>query len=264
MRRESLGLASNSVCGNVLSAASILAPMKSCVLWEETKAGLEPHCGVECTLYSWVGVCCLSSLRSWLWELGCPTPISEPSVFASKCPPRSGDGKRTAKHPDNKNLGSLRTAKSTVLKMFLPIAHPMMAVPVRGRKWTFIHGELISEDGEEGSVISSRLLPLPQAVPASCHEPRFDVISISCCLLFYLETSPEGTLCSTWALLWGAPADYLKGGFYSQSLLDNLRTQFNVIYLSVCLFVYHQSVIYQWFIDLSISFYLFFYFGLLW
>lgn len=44
---------------------------------------------------------CLSSPRSWLWELGCPTPTSEPSVFVSKCPPRSGDGSSPSSSPNS-------------------------------------------------------------------------------------------------------------------------------------------------------------------
>lgn len=47
---------------------------------------------------------------------------------------------------------------------------------------------------------SSWLLHLPQAVP-TYHEPEFDAISTSYCLFFYLEASPEGTLCSTWDFL---------------------------------------------------------------
>lgn len=46
-----------------------------------------------------ISVCCMSSPRSWLWEPGCPTPISETSVFVSECPPKSGDGSRPPSPP---------------------------------------------------------------------------------------------------------------------------------------------------------------------
>lgn len=101
MRRKTGSGQQQRLWEHFLSAASILAPMKRGVLWEETKAGLKPHCGVECILYPWVGVCCLSSPRSWLWEPGYPTPISEPSVFVSKCPPWSGDGPRPPSPPNS-------------------------------------------------------------------------------------------------------------------------------------------------------------------
>lgn len=120
----------------------------ACVVWAHREAGS----GNRVAPPSIPNQVCL--FQSVLQGLGMgPGPPHPPTLWQS--------GNRTAKHPNNKNIGSLRTAKSTIPKMFLPIAHPMMAVPMGGRRWTFMHGELIRGDGEEGSVISIRLLPLP-------------------------------------------------------------------------------------------------------
>lgn len=119
-----------------------------------------------------------------------------------------------------------------------------------------MHGELIREDGEEGSVISSWLLPLLQAVHAGCHEPRFDVISTSYCLLFYLETLPEGHSALPGPYCEELQLTALKGA--STAILYWMFRALNLM-SSICLSIIRQSSIN----DLSILCYLFVYFGLL-
>lgn len=204
-------------------------------------------------------MCCLSSPRSWLESLalGARLPHQEclfPRVFVLQglgmdaALSLGQGGKRTANHPDNKNVRPSERLESQPF----PRGHYYSSCDVSammGGKRKFI-----CEDGEERLSAAPHCFSLPRPfLPDVVSEPWLMSPLSPAVYSFPWNPCLKGHSALTGSFPARTPADCLQGDFYSQSVLGVLSIQFNdVIYhLLVCLSLS------------SVMCYLLFYFGLL-
>lgn len=201
-------------------------------------------------------MCCLSSPRSWLKSLalGARLPYQEclfPSVLQGlgmdAALSLGQGGKRTANHPDNKNVRPSERLESQPFPRGHYYSSCDVSAMMGGRQ------KFICEVGEERLSCTS-LLQFTQAVPAHVVIEPWLMSPLSPAVYsFPWNPCLKGHSAQTGSFPSRTPADCLQGDFYSQSVLGVLSIQFNdVIYhLLVCLSLS------------SVMCYLLFYFGLL-
>lgn len=125
--------------------------------------------------------------------------------------------------------------------MFLTNATTVYPLYKKGLKWVREASSTVKSSSMERAFsgeFQSDCLNFPSHFLLDVVSSFDDVSSSSCYLFFYLDTHPEGRLCSAWDSLLGTPAGCPKS-FLSGFLLDVFSKRPGVL-LSVCLSIYRH------------------------